>query len=93
MVEIGRLNGVNPPIILVGSKIRTQTDPFQRVGEKYEFQLTNFLLKGQKRKSEGFDDLTLNCRVGGLEFKPWSRLKMILYFLLHFFCHSTYMAQ
>ena len=55
-VEIGRLDAVNPPVTLVGSKIRTRTELFQLVGEKYEFQSTNFLPKGQKRRSEGFNN-------------------------------------
>jgi len=88
-VEIGRLNAVNPPITLVGSNIMTRTDHFQLVGEKsMNFSQPIFLLKGQKRSQ--FDNWAYYCRVGGPEFKPRSRRKIILYFRLHFLCHSTW---
>ena len=38
-VEIGRLDAVNPPITLVGSKIRTRTELFQLVGEKIRISI------------------------------------------------------
>ena len=34
MVEIGRLDAVNPPIKLIGRKFRTRTELFQQLGEK-----------------------------------------------------------
>ena len=41
-VEIGRLDAVNPPITLVGSKIRTRTELFQLVGEKIRISVNQF---------------------------------------------------
>jgi len=41
-VEIRRQNAGNPPITLVGSKIRTRTDPFQLVGDKERISVNQF---------------------------------------------------